>query len=189
MPKLNTPISFSELEIKILKQVQGDLPQTLTPYASIAKMVGCTEHEVLQLLQKLAKAGIIRRFGAILKHQQAGFTHNGLLAWNVSGLSLEQIDTLGQTLAAHPQISHCYLRKPVLLGNSPGSNSKQNSEDEPDCHWPYQLFSMLHASSEQNFNQTKKNLHQQLKTVLTNLPAPLCLKSLQELKKTSMKYF
>ena len=189
MPKLNTPTNFSELEIKILKQVQGDLPQTLNPYAVIAETVGCSEHEVLQFLQKLAKMGIIRRFGAILKHQQAGFSHNGLLAWDVRGLSPNQVDALGQTLAACPKISHCYLRKPVLLGPSPNLNSNQNSGNEPDCQWLHQLFSMLHACSKQDFDQTKSDLYQQLKAVVTNLPPPLCLESLQELKKTSMKYF
>lgn len=202
MRKLNNPIYFSELEVKILKQVQDNLPESLTPYASIAKNAGCTEAEVLCFLQKLASEGIIRRLGAILRHQKAGFEHNGLLAWDVTGLNVQQIDTLGQTLAACPQISHCYLRRPILLnipfspfatstnsGPMPNLTPKPTWAPTPAPNWPYQLFSMLHARSEQDFSQLKSELYQQLKAKVKSLPPPLCLKSLQELKKTSMKYF
>ena len=197
MPKQNEPTCFIELEIKILKLAQGDLPQTLTPYASIAEALGCEEDYVLQLLQKLAKTGVIRRFGAILQHRQAGFTHNGLLAWDVNGLNTQQIDALGQALAAHPQISHCYLRTPALLNTPFKINSKQNPATSlsPSLNpslkpnWAYQLFSMLHANSADDFCKAESEIYQQVKTIVANLAPPLCLKSLRELKKTSMKYF
>ena len=60
---------FTETERAILRIVQADLPDTLTPYADIARTVGCTEEEVLDLLSRLKQSGAIRRFGASIKHQ------------------------------------------------------------------------------------------------------------------------
>ena len=50
---------FTETERAILRIVQADLPDTLTPYADIARTVGCTEEEVLDLLSRLKQSGAI----------------------------------------------------------------------------------------------------------------------------------
>ena len=74
---------FTETERAILRIVQADLPDSLTPYADIARTVGCTEEEVLDLLSRLKQSGAIRRFGASIKHQKTGWTHNAMVAWIV----------------------------------------------------------------------------------------------------------
>ena len=192
MPAISPKINFSPLELNILKHLQADLPQTLTPYASIAKNAGCSEEHVLKFIQKLRDHEIIRRFGAVVKHRQLGFSHNALLAWDTRGLSSEQTNRLGKAAASHLQVSHCYLRTPLPVVCQPticqlARLSEAISEALTD--WPYQLFTMLHASSEPDFNQTKDELYQLLKAQVQDLPRPICLKSLRELKKTSMKYF
>ncbi len=65
-------MNFTEKERKVLSIVQSDLPDTLTPYADIAKEAGLCEEEVLALLQRLKEDGTIRRFGASIKHQKTG---------------------------------------------------------------------------------------------------------------------
>ena len=70
---------FTETERAILRIVQADLPDSLTPYADIARTVGCTEEEVLDLLSRLKQSGAIRRFGASIKHQKTGWNHNALI--------------------------------------------------------------------------------------------------------------
>ncbi len=186
MPAIPPKNCFSPLELSILKHLQADLPQTLTPYARIAKNVGCTEDYVLKFIQKLTAQGVIRRFGVVVKHRQLGFSHNALLAWDVRGLSSEQINRLGKAAASHLQVSHCYLRTPL-----PVAPLLKHSELIPKSivDWPYQLFTMLHASSELDFNQAKDELYQLLKAQVQDLPRAICLNSLRELKKTSMKYF
>ena len=67
----------------------------------------------------------MRRFAAILRHRDAGFSANGMIVWNVPR---EKVDEVGYKIASFPQVSHCYQR-PVY-------------ED-----WPYNLFSMIHARS------------------------------------------
>ena len=78
---------FTETERAILRIVQADLPDSLTPYADIARTVGCTEEEVLDLLSRLKQSGAIRRFGASIKHQKTGWTHNAMVATVTSPMS------------------------------------------------------------------------------------------------------
>lgn len=158
---------FTETEKAILAAVQGDLPLSATPYADIAAACGTDEQTVLALLQRLHNEGIIRRFGATLRHQRVGFACNIMVAWELpTGLDESGRDTAGEILAAHPQVSHCYWR--------PGT--------APD--WPYTLYSMLHGHTEEECLAAVRDL-----SARTGLSRYACLSSLAELKKTSMRYF
>ena len=110
---------FTETERAILRIVQADPPGSLTPYADIARTVGCTEEEVLDLLSRLKQSGAIRRFGASIKHQKTGWNHNAL------------VEECGAIAARHSHISHVYYRPSAA----------------PD--WPYELYTMVHGRSEQ----------------------------------------
>ena len=156
-------MEFTEKEQAILRIVQKNLPDTLTPYADIAAAVGATEEEVLELLQRLKDSGAIRRFGASIKHQRTGWAHNAMVAWV---LSEEQADEVGAKAAEHPRISHCYFRP----SNYPG--------------WNYTFFTMIHGRSEQECMDVVEELRRT--TILDEFAV---LKSLKELKKISMTYF
>ena len=73
--RMRYEMEFTEKEQAILRIVQKNLPDTLTPYADIAAATGTTEEEVLALLQRLKDCGAIRRFGASIKHQRTGHHH------------------------------------------------------------------------------------------------------------------
>ena len=77
MAKLN----FSDKEKAALAILQRDLPDSATPFADVAALTGLTEAEVLGLVQRLKAEGVIRRFGATLRHQKAGYGHNAMVAW------------------------------------------------------------------------------------------------------------
>ena len=85
-------MEFTDVERAILRIVQKDLPDTLTPYADIANAVGTSEEVVLELLSRLKESGAIRRFGASLKHQKTEWTHNVMVAWMISP---DDVDTAG----------------------------------------------------------------------------------------------
>ena len=158
---------FTDLEKNILAHIQDDLPLSLTPYADIAQACGTDERTVLGLLTRLKTRGVIRRFGATLRHRQAGFKHNIMVAWEMPpGMGADDIDAAGEMLAAHPLVSHCYLRP----------------AQPPD--WPYTLFSMLHGRDEAECLDAVQEL-----SARTGLDRFACLASLKELKKTSMRYF
>lgn len=158
---------FTPLEKAILAVVQDDLPLSPTPYADIAAQCGTDEQTVLELLRRLQAEGVIRRFGATVRHQRVGFACNIMVAWEVpAGMSEAARDAAGETLAAHPLVSHCYWRPNTA----------------PD--WPYTLYSMLHGHNEEECLAAVRNLSAQ-----TGLVNYACLASAAELKKTSMRYF
>ena len=154
---------FSQQQRDILRIVQKDLPDSLTPFADIARETGTSEEEVLDLLRTLKEEGVIRRFGASIKHQRTGWTHNAMVAWMVSP---EDVDEVGRKAAEHPRISHCYYRP------------------SPYPAWPYTFYTMIHGKSEKDCLDVVEDLRRT--TVLDRFEI---LESLKELKKISMTYF
>ncbi len=156
--------TFTEEERKILRIVQADLPDSLTPYADIAKEVGgVSEETVMNLLRELKEEGVIRRFGASIKHQRAGWASNAMVGWRVRGLDVE---SLGKTASQNPRVSHCYYRPSSV-------------ED-----WPYELYTMVHGHSDEECQQVIGDLARSMGT-----DDYIVLKSIRELKKISPTYF
>ena len=71
---------LTDLEKKIVKAIQGDLPILPRPYRGIAEDLGISEDLLLETLKSLCDRGVIRRFGATLRHQKSGFTANAMVA-------------------------------------------------------------------------------------------------------------
>ena len=156
-------MDFTPTERHILRIVQGTLPDSATPYADIAAQTGSTEGEVLDLLHRLKSGGQIRRFGATLRHQQAGYGFNAMVAWYIEEGS--NPDETGAIMAHRPEISHCYLR--------------------PNCmDWPYDMYTMIHGKSREDCMRVVHTLID-----LTGVTQYEILFSEKELKKTSMAYF
>lgn len=156
-------IEFTDTERAILRIVQFQLPDTLTPYADIAREVGTDEETVLNLLRRLKEDGAIRRFGASIKHQKTGWSDNAMVAWIVGEAESE---AAGEFAARNPRISHVYFRP----------------TSAPD--WPYTLYTMVHGRSEEECREVIDELRRE-----TTLDEYAVLDSLEELKKTSMTYF
>ena len=154
---------FTPAEQAVLRIMQDNLPDSLTPYADIAEKAGMTEAQVLELLGSLKESGAIRRFGASIKHQKTGWTHNAMVAWKIDADLVEQC---GKQAALHDHISHVYYR--------PSS--------APD--WPYELYTMIHGRSEAECLGVVEDLKRD-----TLLREHAVLRSLKELKKISMTYF
>ncbi|WP_319583143.1 Lrp/AsnC family transcriptional regulator [uncultured Pseudodesulfovibrio sp.] len=155
-------IQFSETEQRILALAGGDLPDTERPFKTIADQVGVTEDEVIDLIKGLKERKIIRRFGATLRHQKAGYGHNAMVAWRVPD---SRTDEVGQIFAARPEISHCYVRRTY-----------------PE--WTYNVYTMIHGERPGHTDEVVAELEQAV-----GIDDHCTLKSLKELKKTSMVYF
>ena len=156
-------IEFNKTELEILKIVQDNIPDSPMPFLEIANKIGITEEEVLNFLKDLKSKGIIRRFGATLKHQIAGYECNVMVAWKIE--PEEKIEKIKDIFINRPEITHCYIRK-----TSPS--------------WPYNLYTMIHGRCESECNFLVKELQK-----LTGIKDYQLLFSDEELKKTSMKYF
>lgn len=153
----------SEAEKAALRLLQADIPDTERPYLEIAERTGLTEAEVLDLLGQLKGEGVVRRFGATLRHQQAGYGANAMVAWFVE--QDRDLDEVGAIMAQRPEITHCYQRV--------------------NCYaWPYNLYTMVHARSREECLDVVQQLAR-----IAQVPQYDILFSRKELKKTSMAYF
>lgn len=161
-PSGYNPIMFTDLEKKIIALIQGDMPVEPRPYQSIAEKIGTDEETVLAVLKDLCGRGIIRRFGATLRHQKSGFTANAMVAWQVPE---NRVTAVGKRMAACDAVSHCYRRNPAK-------------------DWPYNLYTMVHATAEAACREIAEDLARQ-----ADVDQYEILFSRKELKKTSMQYF
>lgn len=153
---------FTETEKNILRKVQGNLPDSPTPFADIADEIGVDVQDVLKLVRELKASGAIRRFGATLRHQKAGYGKNAMVAWKVPE---ERVEEVGEKMAEQSEISHCYVRRTY-----------------PE--WRFNFYTMIHGRSEGDVDQVVERLSRDL-----GLSEYDKLESVKELKKTSMTYF
>ena len=153
---------INELEKKIINLIQGDLPLTLRPFAVLAERLDISESTLLEEIGKLKELGIIRRFGATLRHQEAGFSSNAMVAWKVPEGRLEEV---GETIAGFKEVTHCYQR-------------------EPQKDWPYNLYSMVHGANREDCQGIARRLSREV-----GIDDYTLLFSQKEFKKTSMEYF
>ncbi|MDR1489857.1 MAG: Lrp/AsnC family transcriptional regulator [Desulfovibrio sp.] len=156
-------VSFSRAQRIVLGIVQENIPDCLDPYAEIAARAGLGEAEVIDFLRALLAQGAIRRFGASIKHQKAGYAHNAMAAWKITP---EKADEAGRLAARHPGVSHCYYRPSSF----------------PD--WPYELYTMVHGRSRAECCRAIEEIAGN-----ASLSEHIVLDSLKELKKSSMRYF
>ena len=56
--------------------------------------LGMPEDDLLARLRAYQEQGYMRRFGAILRHQIAGFIANGMSVWNVPDHEVERVGAL-----------------------------------------------------------------------------------------------
>ena len=115
--------NLTERDKEFIRELQKDLKVIPEPFKELADTLGITTSQLFAKAKEYEDLGVMRRFAAILRHRDAGFTANGMVVWKVP---VSEIDEVGNKLAAFPQVSHCYQR-PIY----------------PD--WQYNLFSMIHA--------------------------------------------
>jgi DNA-binding Lrp family transcriptional regulator len=157
-----TKFTPTEEDKEFIRQLQKDLEVTDRPFLPAAQALGMSENQVFEKLKHYEEIGVMRRFAAILRHRDAGFTANGMIVWRVPD---QQIEKVGETLGAFPQISHCYQR-PVY----------------PD--WPYNVFSMVHCKSIAEAESMAKEIQKHI-----GVDDYRILFSSREFKKTRVEYF
>ncbi|MBW1715510.1 MAG: Lrp/AsnC family transcriptional regulator [Deltaproteobacteria bacterium] len=150
------------LEKKIIRYLQEDLPVTPKPFASLADKIGIKEEDLLEKIQLLKEKGVLRRFGATLRHQLAGFHSNAMVAWRVPE---DKVKKSGNLMAGFGEVSHCYQRR--IQGE-----------------WKYNLFTMIHGKNEKDCEHIARKIAD-----VVEINDYVVLLTLKEYKKTSPKYF
>ena len=180
-----TAVVLSESDKIRIRTSCEDIPHSLTPFKDWG--VSCDE-----LREDLASKRM-RRFGAILRHQNAGFAFNAMVCFRIvdsrklevgrgsnvilSGEATKDpikpcdlIAQVGSLLASNPHISHCYER-PSFEG------------------FPYNIYAMMHANSAELLDQIIADCVKALSAFQSTLVDYVVLHSVRELKKTSFKFF
>ena len=153
---------LTEIERSIIREIQGDIPLIRRPFEAMAGKVGIQIAEFLAKMQWMREQGIMRRFSAIVRHRNLGFSANGMGVWIVPD---DRAQDVGVKMATFSRVSHCYQR-PVKPG------------------WPYNLFTMIHGESKENCEEVAATI-----SAKTGIDDYSLIYSDRELKKVSMKYF
>jgi DNA-binding Lrp family transcriptional regulator len=161
-PRELEPIELSDLDMAVIRELQGDLPVIPEPYQPTADALGLPVERLLEHLEGMRERGALRRVAAILFHRRAGFSANGMGVWKVPE---GQIDEIGPRMAAYRGISHCY-RRPTY----------------PD--WPYSVFTMAHGRSKDECDAILDRIAEE-----TGIHDRAVLYSSTEFKKIRLLYF
>ena len=153
---------IDERDKEVVSLIQGDLPLDPKPFALLGQKIGMDEGELIDRIRNLKERGVIRRFGATLRHQEAGFSSNAMVAWTAPE---DRIEEAGKIFAGFREVSHCYHRT-------------------PHKDWPYNLYTMIHGSSREECRRIAARLSE-----ASGVRDYQILFSEREFKKTSMKYF
>ena len=153
-------MNLDDIDKALLALAEGDLDVCERPFDAWAGKIGIPVEEVVFRLQALKERGVIREIKAVLRHTQAGFTANAMVAWSVPEAL---VDEVGERIASYPVVSHCYER---------GGFGRFN------------IFSMIHARTEGEIMDRVNDISQ-----ATGISDYQIFRSIKELKKTSMRYF
>ena len=155
-------IEITENDKHFIRELQKDLKVIPEPFKEMAENLRITTTELFAKAKEYEKNGVMRRFAAILRHRDAGFSANGMVVWQVPE---EKIDEIGYKLAAFPQVSHCY-RRPVY------------------SDWQFNLFSMIHARTLEAAEKIAVEMSE-----IVEIKDYRILFSSREFKKERVKYF
>ena len=153
---------YDELDIAVIRALQGDMAVVSEPYASAAAAVGLPQERFLEHLDGMRERRLLRRVAAILYHRRAGFSANGMGVWKVPD---ERIMEMGPRMAAYRGISHCYQRPTYK-------------------DWPYSVFTMAHGRSKEECDAILDAIAAE-----TGIADRAILYSSTEFKKVRLLYF
>ena len=153
---------LDDMDKRIIRLIQGDLPMGLQPFKILAERLDISEKEFIERVKALKEREVIRRFGATLRHQEAGFSANAMVAWAVPE---ERIEEVGNAMASFREVTHCYQRR--------------SHKD-----WKYNLYTMIHGDSEAQCHKIAGEM-----SARAGISDYVLLFSEKEFKKTSMQYF
>ena len=158
----NVKFTPTEQDKNFIRELQKDMEIIDEPFVNAANNLGIAENELFEKMKYYEDIGVMRRFAAILRHRQVGFTANGMIVWKVPE---DRIAKVGETLGSFPQVSHCYERPTY-------------------ADWPYNVFSMIHCKTHDEAYEMAKTIQDQI-----HVDEYQILFSSREFKKTRVEYF
>ena len=157
-----TATDITEEEKVLIRLLQEDLPLVPRPFDELAKKVGLTGDELIERIKKMRQEGKIRKVGAILRHQKAGYGENAMFTWEVPQ---DQVEEMGKIFSSFPFVTHCYVR-PTMP------------------NFPYNVYAMTHAKNPQDMEEFGRQMKEK-----SGLQSYHALVSQKEYKKSSPVFF
>lgn len=153
---------MDELDLRLIAELQENLPLTVNPYRTLAERLGVSEETVIARLQALRASGKLKRIGAVLRHQNSGYAANAMVVFKAPP---DEMERLGKLLAESPLVSHCYERAPC-------------------AEWPYTLYAMMHGRNMETIEEFVSIFALEHGVERFDI-----LRSEEELKKSSLSFF
>ena len=154
---------LSDRDKEIVRVLQEGVPLVNRPFQALAGQLDMSEEELLETIEDFLRRGIIRRFGAVMRHQDLGYVANAMIVWQVPE---DRIEEVGGIMAGFQEVTHCYQRPAY----------------PPD--WPYNLFTMVHGRRREDCREIASRLSK-----AAGIDNFRMIFSTDELKKSGMKYF
>ena len=129
---------MSSIEQKILAVLQQGLPKSQSPFNDMAQQIGIETGQLLAVLKDWKQQGKLRRIGAIVNHFKVGLGAGAMVLWQVEP---ERTREVGEVLAGFKEVSHAYERN-------------------TDKNWPYSVYTMVHAKSNEDVQRTVRQMSQ-----------------------------
>ena len=152
---------LSPADRALINELQQDLPLLERPFDMLSARLNMDVNEFLNRFRSLKQRGLMRRFGASIKHNMIGFVANAMACWIVPP---DIVDKVGRKLAAFGEVSHCYERRTNSL-------------------WPYNLFAMIHGRTKEACQGVVSQVSRQ-----TGCKDNVLLFSVREFKKVRIRY-
>ncbi len=99
-------LDLDAIDKSILRELQGNLPVVSKPYAALAQRVGISEEELFKRVEKMMRAGIIRKFGLRIDSRKVGFAST-LVAMKVPPARMDEV---AERLNNFEGVTHNYAR-------------------------------------------------------------------------------
>lgn len=133
---------MDELDKNIINRLQKGFPVSDTPYADVARELGCDEATLLQRLETLLAEKHLTRFGPMYHAERMGGAFS-LVAMKIPAADFERVS---RQVNAFPEVAHNYQRDHefnmwfVLATESPERIGQVNAQIEQRTG--YQVYNM-----------------------------------------------
>lgn len=94
------------LSRQLIDRFQHGMPLCAEPYRAMAQVLGCTEAQVMDCLQRLELAGALSRIGPVFEHSRAGASTLAALA-----VPAERLHQVAERVSQYPEVNHNYARE------------------------------------------------------------------------------
>jgi DNA-binding Lrp family transcriptional regulator len=127
------PAVLNSEERQLAEALAGGLALVARPFDLLAKRAGLEERTVLGMVAGWQSAGIVRRFGVIVRHHELGYAANAMAVWDVDDACVAEA---GARLARESRVTLAYRRERVPRA------------------WPYNLYCMVHGREREEVAST-----------------------------------